>query len=120
MWIEEYGRYGFGSSIIAAEAIDTTAMITNTRSKRKKSSYVKGERRQNKQKRQEEEQQREQQESDYKPLIVGGNDAPRGRYPYIVLLVDRNQNPQCSATLISPTIVLTAAHCQMYVLMANI
>jgi len=44
--------------------------------------------------------------------IVGGVDAARGRYPYIVGMTNsQNGRPFCGATLITPTLVYTAAHC---------
>ncbi len=46
-------------------------------------------------------------------LIVGGRNAKRGTYPYMVAIVDREtQTPQCGGTLIAKDIVLTAAHCE--------
>jgi hypothetical protein len=46
------------------------------------------------------------------PRIVGGSNANRASFPAIVLLGDRYEDLVCGATLISPTLVLTAAHCQ--------
>ena len=43
--------------------------------------------------------------------VVGGVDAPRGRYPYIAGLFDGNFGPFCGGTLIAPNVVLSAAHC---------
>lgn len=44
-------------------------------------------------------------------LIVGGYQAPAGRFPYYVALYDAFDELQCGGTLIAPDIVLTAAHC---------
>src|SRR5688500_11373232 len=42
--------------------------------------------------------------------IVGGNDATRGEYPFIAhITIDRLF--QCTGTLVTPTHVVTAAHC---------
>lgn len=47
--------------------------------------------------------------------IIGGEPAPDGAYPEVVALVDKaNGDPGeyfCSATLVSPTVVISAAHC---------
>jgi hypothetical protein len=50
------------------------------------------------------------------PRIVGGSNANRASFPAMVLLGDRYEDLVCGATLISPTLVLTAAHCQEGVL----
>jgi len=49
---------------------------------------------------------------DPKPLtrIIGGEDAPDGRYSYAQVSLQRGSH-QCSGSLIAPDIVLTAAHC---------
>lgn len=39
--------------------------------------------------------------------VVGGNDAPKGKYPYYVKMTDIG----CGAALVSSSAVLTAAHC---------
>lgn len=40
------------------------------------------------------------------PRIVGGNNADRNEYPYLV-----NVSGHCGGTLIAPKVILTAAHC---------
>mmetsp|Transcript_11578 Transcript_11578/g.25015 ORF Transcript_11578/g.25015 Transcript_11578/m.25015 type:complete len:640 (-) Transcript_11578:329-2248(-) len=44
------------------------------------------------------------------PRIIGGSEAPSTRYPYAVSLQDRLGH-FCGGSLISPNVVLTAAHC---------
>lgn len=45
-------------------------------------------------------------------IIVGGQEAPVGRYPWMVgLRSSTNGSPFCGGTLVSPTVVYTAAHC---------
>src|SRR5918997_566581 len=42
--------------------------------------------------------------------VVGGNDASPGEYPYVAhILIDRAF--QCTGTLVTPTHVVSAAHC---------
>ncbi|KAK0388347.1 hypothetical protein NLU13_4592 [Sarocladium strictum] len=45
-----------------------------------------------------------------KPFIVGGVEASAGEFPYIVSLQVSNSHI-CGGSLISPTVVVTAAHC---------
>mmetsp|Transcript_50602 Transcript_50602/g.122109 ORF Transcript_50602/g.122109 Transcript_50602/m.122109 type:complete len:832 (-) Transcript_50602:50-2545(-) len=44
--------------------------------------------------------------------IVGGQDAPHGRYPYNVMLVDKVGILICGGTLIAPDVVLTVVYCE--------
>jgi len=43
--------------------------------------------------------------------IVGGTPTVRNQYPFVVSLLDRTKTEICGGSLITPTIVLTAAHC---------
>lgn len=47
-----------------------------------------------------------------KPRIIGGQDAERDDYPFVVYLTNSQGNLVCTGSLISPSIVLTSAHCQ--------
>jgi secreted trypsin-like serine protease len=51
------------------------------------------------------------------PRIVGGSNANCAAFPAMVLLGDRYKDLVHGATLIYPTLILTAAHCQEGVLM---
>jgi hypothetical protein len=55
-------------------------------------------------------------EGQVKPRVVGGGEAPRGKYPWMVslakrLTADNYDAHQCGGVLIHPHWVLTAAHC---------
>ncbi|KAL7543821.1 hypothetical protein ACHAXR_013141 [Thalassiosira sp. AJA248-18] len=47
-------------------------------------------------------------------LIVGGVEAPEGRYSYTVSLKDGEGTHFCGGSLISTSVVLTAAHCVVF------
>jgi secreted trypsin-like serine protease len=55
----------------------------------------------------------QQQQQQRRKTIVGGENADPNRYPSVVFLADREDKLSCGATLISPTVLLTAAHCEM-------
>lgn len=45
--------------------------------------------------------------------IVGGNDAPKDRYPYFVSLHDTfNGTHKCAGSLVAPDMAISAAHCK--------
>ena len=44
-------------------------------------------------------------------MIVGGTEAPRGRYPYAVYLMNGDDSPFCGGSMIALDVVLTAGHC---------
>lgn len=43
--------------------------------------------------------------------VIGGEDVEKGRYPWVVSLRGFLDNHFCGGTLISPSLILTAAHC---------
>lgn len=49
-----------------------------------------------------------------KPTIVGGHDAEKDRFKYIVSLTTNSGRHVCGGSLIASDIVLTAAHCEGY------
>jgi secreted trypsin-like serine protease len=48
---------------------------------------------------------------DFSARIVGGVDVADGNNAFVVLLRDRRDNFQCGASLVAPTLLVTAAHC---------
>lgn len=46
------------------------------------------------------------------PYIIGGEEAPEQRYPYLASLGLARNDHTCAATLIAPDVLLSAAHCQ--------
>jgi hypothetical protein len=50
--------------------------------------------------------------SGVRPRIIGGTNTQPSRYPYMVYLANREDDLSCGGTLISPTVVMTSAHCE--------
>jgi secreted trypsin-like serine protease len=46
------------------------------------------------------------------PRIIGGQDAVKGQYPYLVALDSPSGVHTCMGSLVAPDMVLTAAHCK--------
>ena len=49
-----------------------------------------------------------------KPIIIGGEDSERGRYKYVVSLINRSGYHVCGGSLVARDLILTAAHCNGY------
>ena len=43
--------------------------------------------------------------------IIGGTQAPPGKWPDAVAVIYGGAGQECSGTLIAPTVVITAGHC---------
>ncbi len=43
--------------------------------------------------------------------VIGGSDAPIGKWPDVTATIHPDGRQECTGTLIAPTVVLTAAHC---------
>ncbi len=43
--------------------------------------------------------------------VIGGTDAPAGKWPDVAGVYFGGSTPECTGTLIAPTVVLTAGHC---------
>ena len=49
---------------------------------------------------------------DHHNRIIGGTEAPKGRYPYMVNIINSSSKKHvCGGSIISPNVILTAAHC---------
>eukprot|EP00934_Nitzschia_sp_Nitz4_P004364 Nitzschia sp. Nitz4//scaffold232_size35869//9056//12145//NITZ4_007804-RA/size35869-processed-gene-0.17-mRNA-1//-1//CDS//3329543321//4354//frame0 len=57
---------------------------------------------------------------DPQPRIIGGRNAEKNRFPYIVSLIDIHGDHSCGGTLIAPDMVLTASHCQGSIARAHV
>lgn len=55
--------------------------------------------------------QRIQERRSIAPRIVGGTNAEKGRYPYMVSVLRKSGEHDCGGVLVAKDIVLTAAHC---------
>ena len=49
-----------------------------------------------------------------KPIIIGGKDSEKGRYKYVVSLINSGGFHVCGGSLIARDLILTAAHCNGY------
>lgn len=49
--------------------------------------------------------------ADSSTRIVNGVDVADGNYEFVVMLRDRSNRQQCGASLVAPTLLITAAHC---------
>jgi secreted trypsin-like serine protease len=45
------------------------------------------------------------------PNIVGGTLVPAGKYPWYAVLLDKDGDDYCGASLIHPQVLLMAGHC---------
>ncbi|CAG2122496.1 unnamed protein product, partial [Medioppia subpectinata] len=43
--------------------------------------------------------------------IIGGRESTKGRWPWMVSILNRYHEPFCGGTIISPQFIITAAHC---------
>ena len=50
------------------------------------------------------------------PRVVNGYEAPANRFPYFVSVMGENDNFVCAGAVIASNLVVTAAHCDGYVL----
>jgi trypsin len=49
--------------------------------------------------------------AEFSTRIVNGVDVADGNYEFVVMLRDRSNRQQCGASLVAPTLLVTAAHC---------